>query len=386
MDSIIYCIVNTCVEKNEGKNAPKTTTTCEKNRTAIGPPSFQVFLQISSSHGLLFQVVKPRNVYSAMIDKYNVSEDMDFVRLTLSLCAIVLNAYVFVALLLTREFRTALGTLAKALTFGDMVLQGACVHDFYRLWKDWNPNVRMCNRSSFVISTSLSASMVLMTAIIGERFYALIHPKRYPVLITNCKTYLFVGACYVVCGLCSLPALLGLEMNPDYVPQSCVIYWEDYSAFGFLFITILFIFSVCYISLCSCRILKAMRRDLEMTDNFSARDHASTAQAPADFDRKTTKAFLAIAVVFYTMWLPFLLMSLKYHFVTDLVSFPLYNSMLNLGLSSGITKCIIHLAWMPLFKKRLLGTCCCSLACNCVNGVARLPDFYRNNYCLWSVR
>ena len=279
--------------------------------------------------------------------------DPNTVRLNLCIFIVWVNCLVYMTIYRLSDFHNALGTLIKTLTVADIIFGLCCLTDSSRVLLHQPSNIRTCSLISYGLNMSLAITIVMMTCISWDRFYARTYTTYYQKVMTSCKARLVVWISLLCCAICFAPSLLGVKVDSN-PPQSCISYWHDYSVISFFFILLLMMSNLLITTICCFFTLKSVKQGLPN------RRHTTYGK----FDKRTGKVFLGVTVVFYLMWLPFMVITFILVFTEAWVSLTLINFCFNLGLCTSIVKLGIYLRWLPPFRNGFVDSCSV-VACKC---------------------
>ena len=127
--------------------------------------------------------------------------DSNTVRLNLSVIIVWVNCLVYMTIRRLSDFHNALGTLIKTLTVADIIFGVCCLVDSSRVLLHQSSNIRTCNLISYGLNMSLAITIVMMTCISWDRFYARRYNTNYQQVMTLYKARLCVWISLLCCAI-----------------------------------------------------------------------------------------------------------------------------------------------------------------------------------------
>lgn len=173
----------------------------------------------------------------------------------------------------------------------------------------WNYGAVWCQIAGITHGTSVTLSIYSLALISVDRYLAILHPLRYPVLMTPARCYTIIAIMWVVAVL-TFTSPLTTKSNFIYYQFSvsemiCGLYWE-YPWFCLI--------TAVYIPAFAGSVLLFTTVNIVKTVSKMSKVHAAPQAQPGDkasggkvskSDVKAIKVLIVTTVVYFTMWGPY---------------------------------------------------------------------------------
>ncbi|KAJ6660952.1 hypothetical protein lerEdw1_016972 [Lerista edwardsae] len=208
-----------------------------------------------------------------------------------------------------QSMRTTTNLYLSSMAFSDLLIFLCMPLDLFRLWqyRPWNFGDLLCKLFQFVSESCTYATILNITALSVERYFAVCFPLRAKVVITKGKVRLVILVLWVVSFVSAGPifVLVGVEhengTNPldtnecrttEYAVQSGLLTIMVWTSSVFFFLPV-FCLTVLY-SLIVRKLWRRQRKDIG--PKASVRDK---------YNRQTVKMLAVVVLAFVLCWLPF---------------------------------------------------------------------------------
>ncbi|CAK8690621.1 unnamed protein product [Clavelina lepadiformis] len=139
--------------------------------------------------------------------------------------------------------------------------------------KHWLLGSVWCSLTGLITQTVLGASLLTLSIISCDRYYAIVYPFQYPVDVTGFRVTCVIILCWIISGACAIPPLFGAWSKYHFYPahMGCIPHWGLSRAYSLFWLIFFFILPFCIMVFCYACIFKAVRRKTRQNrvNNFS---------------------------------------------------------------------------------------------------------------------
>nr|CAB3261322.1 uncharacterized protein LOC100176943 [Phallusia mammillata] len=118
-----------------------------------------------------------------------------------------------------------------------------------------------CSLTAFLTMSLLGSSLITLSVISFDRYYAIVHPLKYPNRITSCRMTAVILACWSVALCLAVPPLFGAGAQYQYFVArfGCFPLWNRTIGFSLFWILICAILPMCFMISMYCSIFGVAR-------------------------------------------------------------------------------------------------------------------------------
>ena len=242
----------------------------------------------------------------------------------LGLVGNVLVIYIFTE---NRKMRTVTNSFLVNLAICDLMVVCMCMpfSVAFEIYANWIYGDAMCKIVTFVQGLSVISSILTLTVISAERFYAILKPLRARAFMSRTRIKTIIGIIWAVSGVSVLPTLfVRKEKLVDQIStlkiSQCVEQWGLVSlkhAYNFGLLLILYMMPVIFICVGYLHIgMNLWRSDSGLHACDSAAE-SNNARANLNGRRRVARMLFVLAILFALSWLPYHVMTILMDFLSE---------------------------------------------------------------------
>lgn len=227
------------------------------------------------------------------------------------------NVLVIVIFTKNSKMRTVTNSFLVNLAVCDLLVVLLCmpISVAYEAYQNWIYGDAMCKLVNFIQGLSVSASIITLTVISAERFYAVNHPLKARAFMCKSRVIKIIVSIWIVSALLVLPSLI---VRKEFLVEDLVvkIYTckEDWDGlvklmYNFAIFILLYILPAVFICIGYLRIgINLLRTDSNLHSTLN--DSTSNTNRTLAGRRKVARMLFVMAILFTVSWLPFQIISL----------------------------------------------------------------------------
>ncbi len=297
---------------------------------------------------------------------------------TVGLIGNVLVIYVFTK---DRKMRTVTNSFLVNLAVCDLMVVCMCMPFSVALeiYANWIYGDAMCKIVTFVQGLSVISSILTLTVISTERFYAIRKPLRARAFMSRRRIQTIIGIIWIVSGIVVLPTVFVRQEKLvdkifSFKIKQCVEHWGVDSlkhVYNFALLFTIYMGPAVFI----CVGYLSIRMHLLRTDTFlhASNGAAESENARANFNsrRRVARMLFVLAILFAVSWLPYHVMSILMDFMPEkylnqygqmlgnVHSYALWLGHTNSSINP-ICYCIMSSSFKGALRVHFRMCCCCS--------------------------
>ncbi|XP_038060336.1 neuropeptide FF receptor 2-like [Patiria miniata] len=237
------------------------------------------------------------------------------------LITVVGNSIVITIILSNKHMRTTTYFYLMNLAVADIII--ALISEWTwlanHLMQRWIFGAAMCKISALLQGVSIHVSILTLTVVAGDRYFAILHPLKSRVIKRNAG--LVIGIVWLIAFLINIPMLLNMKhtthtWDDGQVISWCYEYWEGedrrhqeliravYTTLLFVgvYVLPLFLMSVTYIRIgCTLKSRSTHGPGVKVEGKVSTQERSK---------RKVIKMLVVVVSIFALCWLPFHILNL----------------------------------------------------------------------------
>ena len=226
-----------------------------------------------------------------------------------------------------RKMRTVTNSFLVNLAICDLMVVCVCMpfSVAFEIYPTWLYGNTLCKLVNFAQGLSVSTSIMTLTVISAERFYAIRRPLRARVFMCRTRIRVIICAIWLLAALTVVPSLFVRhlqedEIVPGFTLRICVEEWQTLTLkhiYNFALLFILYISPVIFISICYRQsVLNLWRVDTSLHACASAAE-SRNARINLRGRRRVAKMLFVMALLFAVSWLPIQVMGIVLDFLKD---------------------------------------------------------------------
>ena len=235
------------------------------------------------------------------------------------------NALVIYIFTKNRKMRTVTNSFLVNLAVCDLMVVCMCMPFSVALeiYDNWIYGDAMCKIVTFVQGLSVISSILTLTVISAERFYAIRKPLRARAFMSRARIQTIIGIIWIVSGISVLPTVFVRKEIVNHIfsvkMSQCVEQWGIISlkhVYNFALLLILYMGPVIFICVGYLHIgMNLWRSDSGLHACNSAAE-SENARANLNGRRRVARMLFVLAILFALSWLPYHVMSILMDFLS----------------------------------------------------------------------
>ena len=306
------------------------------------------------------------------------------VMIVIGLIGNFLVIYVFAR---NRKMQTVTNSFLVNLAVCDLMVVVICMpfSVAYETYTNWIYGKSLCKIVSFCQGLSLVASVITLSVISAERFYAIRRPLRARAFMSRGRIQSIISMVWLISGIAVLPLVFVRTTKTEHILTfnigSCVEVWGIQSlkhVYNFILLIMLYMCPVVFICVGYLQIGMNLWRTNERLHASTDAAESENARSNLTGRRRVARMLFVMAILFALSWLPYHIMSILLDFLViedngagsnSLLLKYLHSYSLWMGHANSSINPICYCIMSSRFKSALkheLGRCCC---CCCFNHI-----------------
>ncbi|XP_033637955.1 G-protein coupled receptor 161-like [Asterias rubens] len=240
------------------------------------------------------------------------------------------------------------------------------------LCHEWIFGVMWCNLTGFVTVSVTAGSLLTLTIITVDRYFAISQPMMYPIKVTCTRTVELIVLVWILALVCSLPPVFGWsQYRYNQSRSSCFINWSHHPSYAVFFsvayvCTPLLIMSWCYVKILQvAHVHKRRVSNGSVVATGTLRNRRGSRRTSLLVNIRMSSPFKAMRTVVLTMgafciiWGP-VTVELLYEAFNGILNIPhwVLTSVTSLWYASFIMHPLVYAVWNRSIRRELLSWFC----------------------------
>lgn len=242
-----------------------------------------------------------------MMDVFSVVVPIIFV--ILMVVGVVGNGILIYAVFANKCMRNTPNVLIVSLSIGDMVLllMSAPFSSIHFTFEEWLFGEVMCRSNEYLQTLSVGVSVFTLTALSGDRFFAIVFPMSKHKGKPKLKIAITVASIWILSALLAIPEAINMHIHENGDKKYCYIDNDEFAKiftmvkFIVLFVVPLLIIGFFYCMMAAILVTSSRRIPCETTTGSVV---SRQQQRQIEARVKVAKVVLSFVLLFILCWLP----------------------------------------------------------------------------------
>ena len=237
------------------------------------------------------------------------------------------NLLVIIVFARNRKMRTVTNSFLVNLAVCDLMVVCVCMpfSVAVEIYSSWIYGNILCKLVNFAQGMSVSTSIMTLTVISAERFYAIRRPLRARAFMCRRRIQTIICAIWLLSAFTVVPSLFVRhlqeeEIMPGFTLRTCVEEWQTLilkHTYNFALLFILYLSPVLFICVGYMQIAMNLWRTDSSLHACASAAESQNARANLSGRRRVAKMLFVMAILFAVSWLPVHVMGIVLDFLKD---------------------------------------------------------------------